>query len=197
MKISKLIFLFVIVLFFSCKEPVYTPKKIAYPQIYMPHLDSFVTFAENCPYTFEYPNYTTIENDSFFFDEKVMSDCWINLVYPSLNAKVHFSYKEIGKDITLEKVMEDSHELAYTHSKKADYIDELEIKTPHNVEGKMIEIGGNTANNLQFYLTDYENHYLRGALYFTSHPNEDSVKPALQFIKNDMLHVFETFEWEK
>lgn len=196
MKIKISICCIILLILFSCKQPVYTPKQIAYPKIYTPKLDSFKLYATNCPYSFEYPNYATVENDTFFFDQKVASNCWINLLYPKLNAKVHFSYKEIGKDISLEDVMEDSHELAYTHSKKADYIDELEIKTPNNVSGKMIEIGGNTANNLQFYLSDYEKHYLRGAVYFSSHPNIDSVQPALQFIKKDMLHIFETFEWQ-
>ncbi len=64
------------------------------------------------------------------------------------------------------------------------------------MEGLMTDIGGNTANNVQFYLTDYKTHYLRGAVYFTSHPNTDSIQPALDFVREDMLHIFETFTWQ-
>ena len=60
----------------------------------------------------------------------------------------------------------------------------------------MSNIGGDAANNLQFYLTDYEKHYLRGAVYFASHPNQDSIKPALDFVKKDVMHLFETFNWK-
>lgn len=179
----------------ACGEQNFVPKPIAYPRIELPEFTNFKVFESDCPYTFEYPQYVEIVKDSFFFEDEVLSNCWINMNYPSINAKVHFSYKEIGKDITFEKVMEDTHELEYNHSKKADYIDEYPIENKFGVQGLMIDIGGNAANNLQFYLSDNEKHYLRGALYFTSSPNVDSIQPALDFVKEDMLHLFETFEW--
>lgn len=185
----------IIFLFSACEEKSFVPKPKAYPRIVLPEFSNFQNFENACPYTFEFPNYIEIERDTFFFEE-LSSNCWINLIYPDLNAKVHFSYKEIGKDISLEKVMEDSYELAYTHSKKADYIDEYEINNKNGVQGLMTDIGGDAANNIQFYLTDYENHYLRGAVYFNSHPNSDSIQPALAFVREDMLHLFETFNWK-
>jgi gliding motility-associated lipoprotein GldD len=191
-----LVLVFTVIFLVSCEEQTFIPKPIAYPRIYLPTVNNYYIFDQACPYKFEYPDYTEIQQDTFFFEERVVSNCWINLIYPSLKAKVHFSYKEIGKDISLEKVMEDSYELAYTHSKKADYIDEYEISNKFGVQGLMTDIGGDAANNVQFYLTDYETHYLRGAVYFTSHPNADSIQPALKFVRADMLHLFETFEWQ-
>lgn len=187
---------FALLFLMGCEEQNFVPKPIAYPRIYLPTLSTYQVFDQGCPYKFEYPDYAEIQQDTFFFEEKVVSNCWVNMVYPSLNAKVHFSYKEIGKDISLEKVMEDSYELAYTHSKKADFIDEYEISNKFGVQGLMTDIGGDAANNVQFYLTDYESHYLRGAVYFTSHPNADSIQPALDFVREDMLHIFETFTWQ-
>jgi len=181
----------------ACQEQNYVPKPVAYPLIDLPTFNFYITFDDNCPYSFEYPQYVEVVKDSFFFEDEVLSNCWINMNYPSLNAKVHFSYKEIGKDITYEKVMEDTHELEYNHSKKADFIDEYPIENKNGVEGLMIDIGGNAANNLQFYLTDHNKHYLRGALYFNSSPNIDSIQPALNFVKEDMLHLFKTFEWRE
>lgn len=192
-----LLICFLCVSLFSCKENNYLPKAIAYPRIILPELHEYKSFDASCPYTFEYPDYAIIVEDSFYFEDRLYSACWINVVYPSLNAKIHISYKEIGKDISLEKVMEDSHELAYTHTKKADYIDEYEVSNKYGVEGLMTNIGGDAANNLQFYLSDYKQHYLRGALYFESHPNADSLQPALNFIREDMLHIFESFQWQQ
>jgi gliding motility-associated lipoprotein GldD len=194
--IRNIAIVFAVLFLMGCAEQTFVPKPVAYPRIYLPELVNYQVFDQNCPYKFEYPNYVEIQKDSFFFEEQVVSDCWINMVYPSLMAKVHFSYKEIGKDISLEKVMEDSYELAYTHSKKADFIDEYEISNNYGVEGLMTDIGGDAANNIQFYLTDYKTHYLRGAVYFNSHPNNDSIQPALEFVREDMLHIFETFSWQ-
>ena len=196
MKNKIALLLILISLLSACSEQNFVPKPVAYPLIELPVFNEFHVFDDNCPYTFEFPQYVEIVKDSFFFDNEVLSNCWINMVYPTINAKVHFSYKEIGKDITFEKVMEDTHELEYNHSKKADYIDEYPIENKNGVKGLMIDIGGNAANNLQFYLTDNETHYLRGALYFKSSPNVDSIQPALDFVKEDMLHLFETFEWK-
>jgi len=179
----------------GCEQTSFIPKPLAYPRIELPEFTHYLSFESDCPYTFEYPNYTKIVKDTFFFGESLLSNCWLNMNYPALNAKVHFSYKHIGVDISLDKVMEDSYELAYTHSKKADFIDEYEINNPQGVQGLMTNIGGDAANNIQFYMTDYKNHYLRGAVYFNSSPNQDSIQPALDLVREDMLHLFESFSW--
>ena len=198
MKKSRIaLFLLLIFAMSACTEQNFVPKPVAYPVIELPVFSQYQTFNNDCPYSFEYPQYVEVVKDSFFFEDEVLSNCWINMNYPSINAKVHFSYKEIGKDITYEKVMEDTHELEYNHSKKADYIDEYPIENKNGVHGLMIDIGGNAANNLQFYLSDNKKHYLRGALYFNSSPNVDSIQPALDFVREDMLHLFETFEWKE
>lgn len=196
MKNRIIIFFLLIVLTSACKNQNFIPKPLAYPRIELPVFNHYLVHENECPYTFEYPQYAEVVRDSFFFGDEVLSSCWINMNYPSINAKVHFSYKEIGRDVTFEKVMEDTHELEYNHSQKADYIDEYPIENKYGVEGLMINIGGNAANNLQFYLTDSEKHYLRGALYFNTSPNVDSIQPALDFIREDMLHLFETFQWK-
>lgn len=181
----------------ACKNENYTPKPIAYPRIAFPEKTGYTNLlANDCQYQFEYPNNAKLERDTLFFNEDILSSCWFNIVYPELNGIIHISYKAIGKDITLEKVMEDSHELAYTHSKKADYIDEFSIKNKNGVEGLMFEVGGDAATNMQFYLTDFEKHYVRGALYFNASPNADSIAPVLDYVREDMLHIFESFQWK-
>ncbi len=179
-----------------CGNENYLPKPKAYPIIYLPEFASYTLLNNNCPYIFEYPNYTQIVPDTFFFEEEILSKCWINMVYPTLNAKVHFSYKEIGRDISLEDVIQDSYDLAFTHTKKADFIDQIEIENEYGAKGLLTNIGGNTANNVQFYVTDNSKHYLRGALYFKSHPNVDSLQPAIDFIYKDVTHLLESFRWK-
>ena len=60
----------------------------------------------------------------------------------------------------------------------------------------MYEIEGNAASAYQFHLTDSTNHFVRGSLYFNNIPNQDSIQPVLEFVKEDITHLFETFVWK-
>ncbi len=190
-------FLFFMVVLFSCEEKTYTPKPIAYPRIHFPEKGKLIRYDNgNCPYHFEYPDYAKIVVEKNTMTNEDMP-CWFDINFDDFNATIYMSYKEIGSEISLEKVLEDAHKLKAAHNKKADYIDEARIKNKNGVEGELAEIGGNVATNVQFYLSDYKTHYIRGSLYFQATPNIDSVQPIVDFIKADMMHIFETFEWEK
>lgn len=189
-------FIILIVFLYACDNQNYTPKPKSYPRINLPERTGYDTYESDCPYKFEYPKHTKIQVDSFFFDEVVYDKCWFNIVYPSINSKIHFSYKKIGEDVTLEKILKDADEMTYKHSRKADFIDEMNIENKYGVKGLIFDLGGDAATNIQFYLTDYEKHYLRGALYFYATPNADSLAPAINFVKEDLNHLFATFQWE-
>jgi len=57
------------------------------------------------------------------------------------------------------------------------------------------EVGGDAASSVQFFLTDTSTHFLRGALYFSNTPNADSIAPVVKFVKEDMRHLIDTFQW--
>jgi gliding motility-associated lipoprotein GldD len=60
----------------------------------------------------------------------------------------------------------------------------------------MYEITGNAASHLQFHVTDSTKNFIKGALYFYAKPNYDSILPAVNYIKEDILHLVETLEWK-
>ena len=60
----------------------------------------------------------------------------------------------------------------------------------------MYEITGNAASQIQFHVTDSTNNFIKGALYFYTKPNYDSVLPAVAYIKEDILQLVETLEWK-
>jgi len=173
----------------GCKRK-YTPKPRGYFRIDFPEkkyqkLDSFY------PYKFEYPKYVIITQDSSSVSEKY----WINIEYPDLNGKIHISYKAI--DNNLNQILEDTRKLVYKHTIKADAINEkMFIKPEKKVYGILYEIEGNAASSMQFFLTDSINHYLRGALYFNTEPNKDSLSPVLDFVREDIIVLIESFEWK-
>jgi gliding motility-associated lipoprotein GldD len=81
---------------------------------------------------------------------------------------------------------------------KANGMDEnVIVKDSAKVYGLMYDIGGNAATNLQFYVTDSVQHFMRGSLYFNVRPNIDSIQPVIDFLKVDLIHMLETFRWKE
>lgn len=69
------------------------------------------------------------------------------------------------------------------------------FKTPNGIDGIFFRIGGNTATANQFLVSDSVKHFLRGALYFDAAPNEDSLRPVNNFLKEDLVHLVNTLKW--
>lgn len=186
-------------LFFAlvgCKKETFTPKPRGYFRLEFPTADSNKVFTHTaCDFTFSYPDYVSIEQDTLFFDEKPDHPCWLNVNYPSLNATIHMSYKPLRKN-NLVDLTEDYHKMKSEHVTRADYIDEAVLydSLKHNY-GLLSKIGGDVASTYQFYLTDSSKHFVRGALYFKTEANVDSLQPALDFVKKDLLQMLDTWQW--
>ena len=115
---------------------------------------------------------------------------------------MHISYFQL-QDAGIEhrkylaELMEESRELAYKHSIKANAIEEqLYINPDNHVYGILFHIEGNAASPMQFFLTDSTRHFLRGALYIRATPDIDSLKPVVEFLEHDIIHLIETTQWE-
>ena len=82
---------------------------------------------------------------------------------------------------------------------KADAIsDRLIIDRSRNLFGLAYSLeGSGAASPYQFFLTDSSSNFLRGALYFNTVPNNDSLQPVIDFIKKDIVHLFATFHWKE
>jgi gliding motility-associated lipoprotein GldD len=93
--------------------------------------------------------------------------------------------------------MEESRELAYKHSIKANAIEERIFVNPEEkVYGTVYQIEGNAASPIQFFLTDSIRHFLRGALYIRATPDIDSLKPVIEFLERDVIQIIETTKWK-
>ncbi len=87
--------------------------------------------------------------------------------------------------------------MVYEHTIKATAIDTKSFSYPERqVDGNFYELKGPSASNLQFFVTDSTRHYVTANLYFNSRPKPDSLAPAVAYIKNDLLHLIDTFEWK-
>ena len=63
------------------------------------------------------------------------------------------------------------------------------------VYGIWFPLEGSVASPYQFFVTDSVEHYMRGSLYFNTSPNPDSMAPVIEFVKEDLEKMLETFEW--
>jgi gliding motility-associated lipoprotein GldD len=173
----------------GCRERS-VPKPRGYFRIDLPAKE-YKTYDTACPFVFEYPVYGNISYNVGRNSEP----CWFNLEFPTFKAIIHFSYKPVNKN--LEALLKESNDYAYSHTIKADAITEQPWQNPkNNVFGLLYDIKGNTASSIQFFLTDSTKNFLRGALYFSSEPNADSLAPVIKFFREDIIHLVETFKWK-
>lgn len=188
--------LLIIILFFSACSDNYTPKPRGYFRIGFPEKE-YKVLAENFPYSFDIPSYSKIEKDY----RNLNRPYWINLTIPENKVEVHFSYYNIenqakDKNEALFELMEDTRNLAYKHSVKADAIDEQIFMNPaRKMYGTIYRIEGNAASPMQFFLTDSTKHFLRGAFYIREVPDIDSLQPVIDFFEPDVIRMIETASW--
>lgn len=180
----------IILLAFATCSRSYTPKPRGYLRIDFPE-KGYTLFDSACPYNFEYPVYSNIISDS----GSITDPCWVNIEFPSFNGTIHISYKSVSGD--LDRFVEDTRNLAYKHTVRADAIRETLYTDPsRNVHGILYDIKGNAASSLQFFLTDSNVHFLRGSLYFNVIPDKDSLAPVIGFFREDIIHLMETLNWK-
>jgi gliding motility-associated lipoprotein GldD len=182
------IFILLLVLL-ACKR-THVPKPRGHFRIDFP-VKEYIKFDSTCPFTFEYPVYSRITADP-----NIKDFCWFDIDLPAYKGKIHITYKSVNNNLGL--LTEDAHKLAYEHSVKADAIEErLWENEENNVYGIIYNIKGNAASSVQFFVTDSLSHYLRGALYFNTQPDKDSLAPVIDFFRQDIIHMIETLNWKQ
>lgn len=182
-------------LVFACNSN-YTPKPVGYYRIHFPEKKYVLFDQPGYPYSFEYPVYARVVKDSTFFRETTENPWWINIDFPQFAGRIYVSYKEIGK-YKFDTLIKQTFMLTGKHTSRASSIEDTLISTPNHVHGVFFTVGGDVATNNQFFLTDSVRHFLRGALYFDTTPNEDSLGIVNTFLLQDMKHLVNTFKWKK
>lgn len=177
-------------LLISCEEEVYTPKPFGYNRVDYGGHEYRTAQLPGCPYTLELGKGARIE----IADANNIKPCWYNIAYPAQQAKIHLSYFPIEKKIDM--YIDDARKLAMKHLVKADNYEEYYINdTVSKVYGVVYDFEGRSASNMQFYLTDSVNHFVRGALYFEVVPNADSLAPAEKFIEEEIQQLVGSLQW--
>lgn len=186
-----LVCLFVMaVLITSCQRD-YTPKPIGYNRLYLPE-PTYQPLPDTLPYWFEYSRHATLLEDTSFISEPD----WVEVYYPLMKATVHITYKSVNNNPQLLKeFVDDSYRLTAKHQIKAYSIDEALVTTPSGKTAVIEEIEGEVPSQFQFTITDSTENFMRGALYFNTKVQNDSLAPAIEYVKKDIIHMINTLEW--
>jgi gliding motility-associated lipoprotein GldD len=203
---------FLLLLIAACDRP-FTPKERGYFRIDFPER-SYQSFDEpGYPYAFEYPVYGRIAKDSSIFDDNPDNPYWINVEFPQFNGRIYLSYKTIGgysvykvrrggrySDSTVtntfEGLRDEAYRMTFKHTLKASGIADSVFRNGNGVSGVYFRLEGDAATSRQFFVTDSTRHFLRGALYFDSSPNADSLSVVNDFLEQDVMRLIGSLRWK-
>ncbi len=174
----------------SCTKE-YVPKPLGYNRLILP-VAEYQPLPDTLPYTFQYSKHARLLPDS----SRVRERYWIEIYYPTLKANVHITYKEINEDKKLfREFLDDAYKLTSKHQIKAYAINEAITRTPSGKAAVIAELEGEVPSQFQFTMTDSTHNFLRGALYFNTQVANDSLAPAIEYMKKDIMHIINTLEW--
>lgn len=173
----------------SCTR-VQQPRPYGYYRIDVPAYGYRETSLATYPYRFEMADIAYIDT---VVDHS--EPYWVDVVYPSLNARIHCSYKPVRGN--LAQLTDESIRFVFDHAIKADAIPEQGFSHPEqHVYGVYYDLEGNTASPVQFFLTDSTCHFFRAALYYNTIPNADSLAPVNEVMRRDIHRMIESFRWQ-
>lgn len=183
------------VVFFSlltaCKRE-HLPKPLGYNRLVLPSHD-YVQLPDSFPFVFQYSKHATLLKDTSRISERY----WVEIYYPTLKSNIHITYKPIKGEKLLREFMDDSYTLTAKHQIKAYAINEVISKTPSGKTAVIAELEGEVPSQFQFTITDSSKNFMRGALYFNTQVANDSLAPAIEFMKQDMMKIINTLEWKR
>ena len=176
----------------SCKpKALPEPKPMGYFRIDLPQ-HQYRMMDTSLPFRFEQSVFaqTSIE-------QQKSNILWMTVFYPDLKASFRFTCFQVNNADSLRNLIISEDKMVKFHYQKADDVQYSVIHDPEsNLWGQTYEIfGKEVATPLQFWLTDSTHHFVRATLYFDETPNNDSLQPVIQYLKEDALHLINTFEW--
>ena len=188
---KKIAFLFLIFITFACKEELYIPKPPTFLRLELPE-HKYSTYADDCNYTFSVSDLYKVKPVM----NGTLKTCHKDIDLGALNGTLHLSY--INMTEPLSSYVNHVNDKIGDHKIKATAINDAIIIIPENkVYCTFFELEGNVASPFQFYLTDSVENFASAVVYFNSTPNYDSLKPTLDYLKVDIEHMINNFQWKE
>jgi gliding motility-associated lipoprotein GldD len=189
---SVLSLIFLMMALTSCNNREYLPKPLGYNRLVLPDPE-YQALPDSLPYFFEYSKHGKLLADTSAISERY----WIEINYPELKSTIHVTYKALHNDgKLLREFLDDAYKLTSKHQIKAYAINELISRTPSGKTAVIAELEGEVPSQFQVTITDSTQNFVRAALYFNQKVANDSLAPAIEYMKKDMMHLVNTLEWK-
>lgn len=190
MKQTSYLLIVLSIILIGCGEEINIPKPPSYLRLELPE-HTYKKVDSDCPYTFEIADLYKLK-DVYDGENKT---CHKDIDLGPLNGTLHFSYIQVTDP--LANYVNFVNDKVDEHKIKASAINDTRIQFPEKgVYGTFFELQGDVASPFQFYLTDSTTNFVSAVIYFNSVPNYDSLKPSLDYLKVDLDHFIESFEWK-
>jgi len=185
--------LFLLLMACSCgRRQAETPKPVAYFRIDLPE-HNYRQVDTTLPFSFE-------QSEAAQLSIRPQEDgsCWVDLDYPALNATFKITCFSVPSPDSLRSKIIYEEKMVKFHYQKADDVEYSVIKDPDShLWGQIYDIAGkDVATPLMFWMTDSTHRFMRSTLYFNFTPNNDSLEPVIQYLREDALHFVNTFKWK-
>lgn len=191
MKINTLCALLLFSISGACSSD-YSPKPKGYNRIELPPHEYELT-TDTLPYQFEMSKHAVLLDDNSWISERY----WVDIRYPLMDADIQLTYKQVkNKKELLEEFLFDSYKLTSKHNVKAYSIEESIVILESGNIASVSELEGEVPTQFQFHVTDSSKHFIRGALYFKTATQNDSLRPVIDYLKVDIIHMLNTLKWK-
>ncbi len=169
------------------------PKPVGYFRIDLPEHEYQPTDT-TLPFTFERSVHARLD-----IRPQPDGGYWFDVSYPQLNAAFKFTYFSVKHTDSLRNLMVQEERMVKFHYQKADDVEFSLIRDPEaHIWGQIYDIvGKEVATPFMFWMTDSLHHFLRGTLYFNFTPNNDSLQPVIDYLREDAMHLVGSFEWKE
>ena len=176
----------------ACGNGNETPKPQAYLRIDLPPHAYSVCDTATLPFTFELSNLAEVQ-----WKKNLPRDKWFTIAYPKYKGYVFMTYKAMNGVRDLRAQIDTSYKFVEGHFSFSSGIDENKfVDREHHLSGTTYHLKGqNVASTYQFWVSDSNRHFIRGALYIDCTPNNDSLAPVLDYLQEDINHLIESIRW--
>lgn len=169
-----------------------TPRPVAYFRLDLPE-HHYKAVDTTLPFTFEQSDAAVLS-----LQHRDDGSYWVDVDYPELNATFKFTCLNVPVPDSLRSLIYKEEKMVKFHYQKADDVEYSVISDPESrLWGQIYDIAGReVATPLMFWMTDSTQWFVRTTLYFNFTPNNDSLEPVIHYLRDDAMHLVNTFKWK-
>lgn len=147
------------------------------------------------PFTFEYSQYAQLE-----IGDRNDTVTKLRVYYPAQKASFDMCYYRMRDSSQFVALMQLDQQFVNMHKAVADGLspkDLRELNAKPEVSGLFYDIQGkNVACPFHYWFTDQNRYFVHATLYFSFTPNNDSVQPVIDYLRQDAMKMVQTFDWK-